>query len=390
VTNNREKGAKDTMSYSSAVLDLSPDLKSRLREHQYPRADQFSEEEIVVLASFLDGPKDLNRLLEDEYPDAFSRGLLGRDQVKNTLKQLQSKGLVVAEPDSNGTGNGFSDEQSRDLQAALQSIARLTSRIAGNAAGLSAGAGARASIEQMSIQHRLDQVRAALAAIYEELTNVRAEHVRCQLDALGITEQTQHLRINIGSGPRRLPKPWINIDLLSDADLSMNVQWGLPFADGSVDYIYGAHFFEHIDYKVGAQNLLGDFWRVLSPGGKVRLVVPNIHGYMSAYIAGSNAFFEERCRSNPFAKAFVKTNLEHVLDYAGVGTRSRAGEFFEHKFGYDFDVLQTMLKEAGFAKVTHSAYMSSADPVLRIDNAGTFSSIAFDGIPNSLFIDAVK
>lgn len=378
------------MSNSDTVLDLSAELKTQLRERQYPRADQFSSEEIVVLASFLDGPKDLGRLLEDEYSDAFSHGLLDQDCIKETLNELQSKGLLVTEGDSGETVTGFADSQSRDLQTVLQSIARLASRIAGDAAGLSTGAGTRASIEKMSVRRRLDEVRDYLAAIFKDLKWLRTEHIRSQLDVLGITQESQHLRINIGSGPMRLPKPWINVDFLGGADLSMNVQWGLPFSDGSVDYIYGAHFFEHIDYKVGAQKLLVDFWRVLAPGGKLRLVVPNIQGYMRAYIAGSDAFFDERCRYNPFAKAFVKTRLEHVLDYAGVGTRSRAGEFFEHKFGYDFEVLQKMLTDAGFIQVIQNSYMSSTDPVLRVDNKGTFSSIAFDGIPNSLFVDAIK
>src|SRR5579864_4074958 len=143
------------MSNSKTVLDLSPELKTTLRERQYPCAEQFSAEEIVVLASFLDGPKNLSRLLEDEYSDAFSHGLLDQDCINKTLDELQSKGLIVSHAHFGETVTGFADSESRELQTALQSIARLTLRIAGDAAGLNAGASARASIQEMSVRGRL-------------------------------------------------------------------------------------------------------------------------------------------------------------------------------------------------------------------------------------------
>jgi predicted SAM-dependent methyltransferase len=372
-----------------AVLALGPELRKRLRARDYPNPDQFSPQEIVVLSAFLEGAKDRARLIEDEYPDAFSHGWLNTDQITATLDQLRVKGLVVAGPPADETVTGFRERESRELHATLQSIARITSRIAGDVAGLSSDASCAFS-NAPSIEERLDQIRGTLVAISEQLDEMRASHVRRQLDALHLDDRACHLRINIGSGSMRLPSPWINVDFAAGADLTMNILWGLPFADGSADYIYGAHVLEHIDYKAGARKLLADFSRVLSSRGKVRLVVPNIEGFMTAYVNANAAFFEERCKYNPFLSAFLSSRLEHVLDYAGAGTRTRPGEFFEHKFGYDFELLESMLKEAGFTRITRSGWMESDDPALRVDDKATFSSMTFAGIPNSLFVEAAN
>lgn len=371
------------------TLDFNSQMKADLCKHKYPSADHFSAEEIIVLTAFLDGPKNLSTFLEEEYPDVFGQGLIGIEQIGPTLEKLCSRGILVS-ASSNGCVLGFADQETRSTHATLQSIARITRRIADDIAGLGTYASQHLFDNDVSLVEQLEAVREKLSGTYKRLKQLRSDHVRQQLDRLGICAESCGLQLNIGSGLFTLPSPWINIDFSGNADLVMNLQWGLPFSEGSVDYIYGAHFFEHMDYRSGAMKLLKDFHRILSPGGKLRLAVPNISGYISAYANSNDAFFEDRCRHNPFLKFYLKCKLEHVLDYAGAGMRSRAGEFFEHKFGYDFDLLSTMLYEAGFKQVSQSQYMKSSDPVLLVDKEGTFSSLEFGGIPNSIFVEAIK
>ena len=49
----------------------------------------------------------------------------------------------------------------------------------------------------------------------------------------------------------------------------------LPLRDGSVDWILATHFFEHV---ANIPNALEEIWRVLSPEGRVIMVVPNRRG----------------------------------------------------------------------------------------------------------------
>lgn len=50
---------------------------------------------------------------------------------------------------------------------------------------------------------------------------------------------------------------------------------GLDFADSSVDALYTSHMLEHLD-EVEARDFLRDAYRVLRPGGVLRVVVPDI------------------------------------------------------------------------------------------------------------------
>ena len=54
----------------------------------------------------------------------------------------------------------------------------------------------------------------------------------------------------------------------------------LPLADSSVDRILMAHFLEHAE---NAGECLAEAWRVLSPGGKLIIVVPNRRGVWARF-----------------------------------------------------------------------------------------------------------
>ena len=51
----------------------------------------------------------------------------------------------------------------------------------------------------------------------------------------------------------------------------------------SVDLIYASHVIEYFD-RDGVKNLLQEWIRVLKPGGKLRLAVPNFEAMANLYI----------------------------------------------------------------------------------------------------------
>lgn len=105
-----------------------------------------------------------------------------------------------------------------------------------------------------------------------------------------IEESTSPLRLHVGSGAQ--PKEgWVNIDLLGDPiDLAWNLARGIPFSDGSADAIFHEHLFEHIPLRAGL-GLMDECFRVLRPGGILRVGVPDAGELLRSY-AGDGSYLE--------------------------------------------------------------------------------------------------
>ncbi len=90
--------------------------------------------------------------------------------------------------------------------------------------------------------------------------------------------------LNVGCGRRYHPN-WTNVDLVpcGVGVKQCDVQRGLPFSDGSFDAVYHAHLLEHLTPEA-AENMLRECFRVLRPGGVLRVVVPDLEGIAKAYL----------------------------------------------------------------------------------------------------------
>ncbi|MCC7145357.1 MAG: methyltransferase domain-containing protein [Phycisphaeraceae bacterium] len=92
-------------------------------------------------------------------------------------------------------------------------------------------------------------------------------------------------RLNLGCGHRFHPQ-WINMDLYpaSPGVIAHDLRKGIPLAEGECDAVYHSHVLEHLPPEEG-RNLLRECWRVLKPGGIVRVVVPDLEGIARQYLA---------------------------------------------------------------------------------------------------------
>lgn len=111
------------------------------------------------------------------------------------------------------------------------------------------------------------------------------------------------MRVNIGCGEVFHPD-WVNLDVAPAAPgvRRLDARKPLPFADGEVDAVYHSHVLEHLTTGEAA-GLLAECFRVLRPGGVVRVVVPDLEGIARAYLdalaiaeGGGDATLYEWCR----------------------------------------------------------------------------------------------
>ena len=134
------------------------------------------------------------------------------------------------------------------------------------------------------------------------------------------------------------------------------------FDDESVLEIYASHVIEHLGYKSKLAMALGEFNRVLVPGGIVRISVPDLPTLCALYL-------------DPALNA---ENRYHVMRMMFGGQINEA-DF--HYVGLNEELLTSYLQNAGLADIT------------RVGNFGLFddsSNLVYKGKPISLNVSARK
>jgi SAM-dependent methyltransferase len=98
--------------------------------------------------------------------------------------------------------------------------------------------------------------------------------------------------LNLGCGGRFHPA-WVNLDMRPQhaSVRAHDVTAPLPFPDQSFDAVYHAHLLEHLP-RAGARAFVGECFRVLKPGGVVRVVVPDLEQITELYLRALDAAWE--------------------------------------------------------------------------------------------------
>lgn len=176
----------------------------------------------------------------------------------------------------------------------------------------------------------------------------------------------RELKVNIGCGPFKA-EGWLNVDLDKSADLQTDIRYGLPFSDGSCRFIFSEHVFEHLDLEE-LRKLLADCYRVLEPGGAIRIIMPNLACLIRAYSENDREFVQAVMNEDITCTAFINRIFYHPT----------------HRYIHDFESISSILKEAGFTKIYHSSYKNSLFPELNIDSDLPHRKL------DSLYVEAVR
>lgn len=161
------------------------------------------------------------------------------------------------------------------------------------------------------------------------------------------------LRVNLGCGP--LPAAgWLNVDAVSrSADLIQDLGRPLDLPDACAEMVFSEHVLEHLDFPDEARMFLGEAFRILRPGGHLRVIVPDGEKVIRAYASADTEMLRILAPSEPTPIEVVNRIFrEHGF----------------HRFAYDYALLERELARAGFVEARRASFRDSPLPELNIDH----------------------
>src|SRR5262249_39850037 len=132
----------------------------------------------------------------------------------------------------------------------------------------------------------------ALRSSFFELCKFALNEARYGRELRRYCKDRNGLLLNIGCG-QLTPDGWVNADRqpIPGRSFYLDVRNGLPLSNGSARHIHCEHFLEHLEFSE-AERFLCDRARVLEHAGTMRLIVPDLKKYVTAYAKNDNSFFE--------------------------------------------------------------------------------------------------
>jgi predicted SAM-dependent methyltransferase len=188
------------------------------------------------------------------------------------------------------------------------------------------------------------------------------------------------LKLNVGCGPVQ-PPGWINIDnsyrarfassfplldrLLVRARViaptefrpglrGIDLERPLPWPTGSAAAVYGGEVLEHFTRDAGAR-LIAECFRVLAPGGVIRIRVPDNARFWGHYLTEYEAM-KQRPRAE-WTTDHTHWIARFFREIATGGRWGSSGHY--HKWMYDDISLILTLENAGFRDVQRMPFLQS-------------------------------
>lgn len=192
-------------------------------------------------------------------------------------------------------------------------------------------------------------------------------------------------RLNLGCGPVQ-PEGWTNVDGSNRAFLASRLNWldrllvrvgaipptehnettrylnllkGLPWPADSVAAIYAGELWEHFEYP-DAEALTRECFRVLKPGGVLRVCVPDGPTFWRNYLA----IYDAEAVKPPEQRQASRLHDHVSMYFRDICTRRVWLGSIGHAHKWQFDEVQLvdLLRRCGFGSVSRMAFHDSVIP----------------------------
>lgn len=164
-------------------------------------------------------------------------------------------------------------------------------------------------------------------------------------------------KLQLGTGHNRLPG-WLNTDRDPDSGtVHLNAAKPFPIPTGAFDYVFAEHLIEHFTYESGL-SMLRECYRVLRPGGRIRLCTPDLERIVGLQYAPPGGIEERYVRwlVDGYAPAADGYRPSYAINQVFRG--------WGHRFLYDQKTLAAALERIGFSGVTGHGFGHSDDAEL--------------------------
>lgn len=163
---------------------------------------------------------------------------------------------------------------------------------------------------------------------------------------------TDEPKLHIGCGANHL-EGWLNTELCPHGrEIFLDATNPLPLPSSTFAFVYSEHMIEHIPYAQ-ARAMVRECFRILRPGGVIRLVTPNLE-FLNTLLQRD---------LTPFQDAYIDYSVRQYAIQDGAGSGVHVFNHFMrawgHQFIYDQSALNRLVAEAGFVDVTAGSLSES-------------------------------
>ena len=189
-------------------------------------------------------------------------------------------------------------------------------------------------------------------------------------------------KLQLGAGGVEMPG-WLNTDIDPvGPEVFLDAAKPYPLPDNSIHYIFGEHVVEHVPLAA-ADVMFNECFRVLAPGGKLRLATPDLNRLAAILEHPNPSYIQQKFGWHRWPMLSPELSAVFIVN--------QELHNWGHEFVYTEAALRERLSAAGFQPITRFDPGASDDPVLaHVEQRHENPALASANDYESMVLQAVK